>query len=144
MISSAMLGLQVIVNMTVLNGMGVTGKLDAEPRWIPDASGAGNHVDIQFSYSSVLWPWSGYLVLYITVLPSGANVRGTVRNPPPPPPNPSLNHYHHHQTRNPTTECRCHRSLQHRNGWYLTRFTFVTPPGDREDRVLCDIPAIPW
>mmetsp|Transcript_1171 Transcript_1171/g.3431 ORF Transcript_1171/g.3431 Transcript_1171/m.3431 type:complete len:1157 (-) Transcript_1171:13-3483(-) len=69
--------LPVMLNMTVLNGMGVTGRIATEPKWLPDASGVGKHVDIQFSYSSVLWPWSGYLALYITVRPSGATARGT-------------------------------------------------------------------
>ena len=68
-----------MLNLTVLNGMAVTGTFSVEPKWIPDPfSEVAKYVDIQFAHSGVLWPWSGYLALYITVRPEGANARGKV------------------------------------------------------------------
>jgi membrane-bound transcription factor site-1 protease len=66
---------QVMINMTVLNGMSVTGEFEAPPVFHADA-GAGQHLHIEFAHSLQLWPWSGYLVLYMSVLPSGQAVRG--------------------------------------------------------------------
>jgi membrane-bound transcription factor site-1 protease len=68
-----------MLNLTVLNGMGVTGTFSVEPLWIPSpGSDVAKYIDIQFAHSEVLWPWSGYLALYITVRPEGANARGKV------------------------------------------------------------------
>lgn len=80
------------MNLTVLNGMAVTGRFSEEPKFIP-SSGLGELIDIQFAHSDVLWPWSGYLALYITVKPSGADARGKVRAPFPPLAHPSPRHH---------------------------------------------------
>eukprot|EP00898_Chlorokybus_atmophyticus_P007485 jgi/Chlat1/7738/Chrsp66S07212 len=64
-------------NATILNGMGVTGWLESPPVW----EFSGEHaalLDVQFTYPDVLWPWSGYLGLYIRVKPEGATYAGTV------------------------------------------------------------------
>ena len=55
----------VIVNITVLNGMGVTGKWASTPRWIPGNN--GQMLSMVFQYSPILWPWSGYLAITIQV-----------------------------------------------------------------------------
>uniref|UniRef100_A0A061RBV8 Membrane-bound transcription factor site-1 protease n=1 Tax=Tetraselmis sp. GSL018 TaxID=582737 RepID=A0A061RBV8_9CHLO len=69
----------VMFNMTVLNGMGVTGEFSREPVWVPDRGSMAEHLEVRFAYSQRLWPWSGFLALYISVLPSGQNERGEAR-----------------------------------------------------------------
>ncbi len=47
---------------------------DASPQPPQDAGGRLLHVS--FEWSDVLWPWSGYLALYIRVRPEGAAFEG--------------------------------------------------------------------
>jgi hypothetical protein len=37
---------------------------------------AGKHLDLRFEHSETLWPWSGYLALYIRVRPEAASFAG--------------------------------------------------------------------
>ena len=37
----------------------------------------GKHLDVRFEHSDLLWPWSGFLALYIYVRPSGSTFNGT-------------------------------------------------------------------
>lgn len=53
-----------IFNATLLNGQGVVGRLEGPPVWLP-ADAGGRHLHIDFEWSDTLWPWSGYLALYI-------------------------------------------------------------------------------
>mmetsp|Transcript_40415 Transcript_40415/g.102302 ORF Transcript_40415/g.102302 Transcript_40415/m.102302 type:complete len:1225 (-) Transcript_40415:14-3688(-) len=81
----------VVINMTVLNGMGVQGDFEGRPVFIPD-SGNGKYLQVDFAHSERLWPWSGFLALYLTVSPEGRSVRGqasgrvefTIKSPPYP------------------------------------------------------------
>ncbi|XP_062501119.1 membrane-bound transcription factor site-1 protease-like [Corticium candelabrum] len=66
----------IVVNVTILNGMGVRGHIDEKPQWHPYKPQNGHHLDIAFSYSSVLWPWSGYLAVYIAVAKTAGNFHG--------------------------------------------------------------------
>ena len=67
-----------IVNVTLLNGMAVTGWLQAPPVWAPTVSkkDLGEHLDVSFTYSERLWPWSGFLGVFIRVHPSAAALSG--------------------------------------------------------------------
>lgn len=65
----------VVVNITILNGMGVSGEL-SEPVWKPGKN--GDKLEIFFSYPELLWPWSGYLGLHMRVHPDAANWEGDV------------------------------------------------------------------
>lgn len=55
-------------NMTVLNGMSLTGYIatDEKPRWIPSTI-EHDVIDIIFSHSDVIWPYSGWLAIEIHV-----------------------------------------------------------------------------
>ncbi|XP_056009187.1 membrane-bound transcription factor site-1 protease-like isoform X2 [Ostrea edulis] len=80
----------VIINVTILNGMGVSGRILDKPRWEPYIPHHGNYIDVAFSYSKTLWPWSGYLAVSISVAKLGASYEGiaqgqitlTVESPP--------------------------------------------------------------
>lgn len=67
--------LPTIFNATILNAMGVTGALLGKPSWIP-GNEAGNLLHLDFAYSDVLWPWSGYLAIFFAVHSSGSNFDG--------------------------------------------------------------------
>lgn len=64
--------------------------LFCQPRWEPYIPHHGNYIDVAFSYSKTLWPWSGYLAISISVAKSGASYDGiaqgrvslTVESPP--------------------------------------------------------------
>jgi membrane-bound transcription factor site-1 protease len=43
-------------NATIVNGMGLTGWLEAAPQWVP-GSGHASHLDVRFAFSEMLWPW---------------------------------------------------------------------------------------
>nr|XP_054748279.1 membrane-bound transcription factor site-1 protease-like [Lytechinus pictus] len=83
-------GMPIIVNVTILNGMGVTGKIVGKPVWQPFAPQHGDQIEVALSFSPVLWPWSGYLAVSITAAPTAASWEGiaqgqvmmTVESPP--------------------------------------------------------------
>lgn len=68
-----------IVNVTILNGMGVSGRIVEKPIWHPYTPQYGHHLNIAFTYSEVLWPWSGHLAVWITVAESGKDWEGFAR-----------------------------------------------------------------
>lgn len=56
----------VIVNVTILNGISVTGRV-TEVHWYPYQNENGDLLNVSISHSDVLWPWSGWMSLHITV-----------------------------------------------------------------------------
>ncbi|XP_048828805.1 membrane-bound transcription factor site-1 protease isoform X1 [Brienomyrus brachyistius] len=69
-------GMPTIVNITILNGMGVTGRIVDKPVWQPYLPQNGDHIDVAVSYSPVLWPWAGYLAVSISVAKKAASWEG--------------------------------------------------------------------
>ncbi|CAG0885029.1 unnamed protein product [Darwinula stevensoni] len=65
-----------IVNVTILNGMGVSGRLVEPPKWYPYIPQNGDYLDLSFSYPEVLWPWSGFLAIHIKVSEAGRDWEG--------------------------------------------------------------------
>jgi membrane-bound transcription factor site-1 protease len=55
--------LPVTVNVTVLNGMGVSGEIEGDPYWRPGKN--GEILELSFTYPPLLWPWTGYLGIFI-------------------------------------------------------------------------------
>ncbi|XP_059986068.1 membrane-bound transcription factor site-1 protease isoform X3 [Lagenorhynchus albirostris] len=72
-------GMPTIVNVTILNGMGVTGRIVDKPEWQPYLPQNGDSIEVAFSYSSVLWPWSGYLAISISVTKQAASWEGVAQ-----------------------------------------------------------------
>ncbi|KAG0631776.1 hypothetical protein M758_1G278300 [Ceratodon purpureus] len=66
-----------IFNATILNGMGVVGYIDTKPTWEPFEA-SGSLLDIQYTYSDVIWPWTGFLGLHLRVKPEGTRYQGTI------------------------------------------------------------------
>lgn len=88
----------IIVNVTILNGIAVTGRV-AEVQWYPYQNENGNLLNVSISYSDVLWPWSGWMSLHITVNEYGQQFEGqalghvsvTIESPSPTDPGEKLN-----------------------------------------------------
>jgi hypothetical protein len=59
-------GMPLAFNATVLNGMGVTGKFAGPPKFTP-ANEGGGYLAVSFTFSDVLWPWTGFLGVFIEV-----------------------------------------------------------------------------
>ncbi|KAL0128343.1 hypothetical protein PUN28_003553 [Cardiocondyla obscurior] len=60
-------GMPTIVNVTIINGLGVAGNV-VNLTWHPySGNGNGEHIDVAITHSDVLWPWSGWLAVAITV-----------------------------------------------------------------------------
>lgn len=55
----------VTINVTILNGMGVSSYIVGPPRWVPGSE--GERLQPSFSFEPQLWPWSGHLALHLRV-----------------------------------------------------------------------------
>ncbi|MBA0564480.1 hypothetical protein Golob_009421 [Gossypium lobatum] len=67
----------VIFNATILNGMGVIGYVQSPPTWHPSTE-EGNLLRIHFTFSEVIWPWTGYLALHMQIKEEGAHFSGVI------------------------------------------------------------------
>ncbi|XP_078431783.1 SITE-1 protease isoform X2 [Wolffia australiana] len=67
----------VVFNATILNGVGVLGHVTSPPTWHPSDE-VGNILDIRFSYSDVIWPWTGFLAIHIQVKEEAALFSNTI------------------------------------------------------------------
>jgi len=72
-------GMPTIVNVTILNGMSVTGKIMEPPKWHPYKSQNGGLLNVSFEYSDLIWPWSGYLAVFVTVTEEGRGFEGVAQ-----------------------------------------------------------------
>ncbi|VDK74993.1 unnamed protein product [Litomosoides sigmodontis] len=70
-------GLPTVINVTIINGMSVSGRIMTEPVWEPFLEENGDLLNISILYSDLLWPWSGYMAIVISVMPNGYNYDGT-------------------------------------------------------------------
>lgn len=59
-------GMPIIVNVTILNGMGVAGRIVDKPIWHPYTPQYGEYLNLALTYSDLLWPWSGFLAVSIS------------------------------------------------------------------------------
>ncbi|KAI3933149.1 hypothetical protein MKW92_008249 [Papaver armeniacum] len=67
----------VIFNVTILNGMGVIGYVESPPSWHP-SNDEGNLLSIHFTYSEVIWPWTGYLAVHMQIKEEGSQFSGMI------------------------------------------------------------------
>lgn len=83
-------GLPVIVNVTILNGLGVSGHIVNKPQWHPYTPQHGSLLDVAISHSELLWPWAGWLAVSLSVSEEASDFEGlaqghvtvTVESPP--------------------------------------------------------------
>ena len=65
-----------MLNATIANGLGAHGELVDAPRFVPNDDDLGSQLDVRFAFSETIWPYSGYLALYIRVKDSATNESG--------------------------------------------------------------------
>ncbi|XP_059045726.1 membrane-bound transcription factor site-1 protease [Achroia grisella] len=65
-----------IANVTVINGLGVSGHVK-EVTWHPHLP-HGGLLSVSVEHSQILWPWSGWLALSFMVLEEGATFDGVI------------------------------------------------------------------
>ncbi|CAM9955286.1 unnamed protein product, partial [Hapterophycus canaliculatus] len=73
----------VLFNVTVANGMGVAGSITSLT-WVEEKStrgasgGVGDMLSVKAEFSEILWPWSGFLAVSLSVSESGRGFQGLV------------------------------------------------------------------
>lgn len=65
----------IMLNITILNPMGVSGEISEGPFWKP-LNSMGEKLDVSFSHSDLIWPWTGYLSLHLQVQEEAKNLEG--------------------------------------------------------------------
>ncbi|KAH8295715.1 hypothetical protein KR018_005650 [Drosophila ironensis] len=68
-----------IANVTILNGIAVTSQIVGSPKWIPDVEQHGQFLQISTRFSPTLWPWTGWMAVYIAVNKEGENFEGVCK-----------------------------------------------------------------
>ena len=56
--------------------MGVTGYILNKPIWQPYISANGKLIEVSLSYSHIIWPWSGWLAISVSISELGAKFTG--------------------------------------------------------------------
>ena len=67
-----------MLNLTVINGLGATGYFVKEPTWKP-SNNVAKELAFQFDYPHVIWPWTGYLGMIIHAKQSSASNTGIAK-----------------------------------------------------------------
>jgi len=57
--------------------MGVIGYIETPPTWHPFDE-VGNLLSLHFTYSDVIWPWTGFLALHMQIKEEGAQFSGVI------------------------------------------------------------------
>eukprot|EP01052_Picozoa_sp_SAG31_P031309 SAG31_NODE_3304_length_4439_cov_2.067742_3_plen_590_part_00 len=65
----------VVINVTILNGLGPTGRVVGSPTWIEAQN--GHLIMVETTHSEILWPWFGWLAVSIRARPEAAGWTGT-------------------------------------------------------------------
>jgi membrane-bound transcription factor site-1 protease len=72
-------------NATIVNGMGAVGWIEKPPTFTRASDDdLSEHLDVRFAHSETLWPWTGFLAMYVRVKASGKELaspgiaRGTI------------------------------------------------------------------
>ncbi|XP_002086256.2 membrane-bound transcription factor site-1 protease [Drosophila yakuba] len=68
-----------IANVTILNGISVTSQIVGIPKWIPDLENHGQFLKVSTQVSAIVWPWTGWMAVFITVTKDGENFEGVCK-----------------------------------------------------------------
>lgn len=71
--------LPTIVNVTILNGMGVSGWVVGTPSYHPYTPHMGHYLDISVTYSQHIWPWAGWLAVQVKVKSEAKEFEGVAQ-----------------------------------------------------------------
>ncbi|XP_075163692.1 membrane-bound transcription factor site-1 protease isoform X2 [Haematobia irritans] len=67
-------GIPSIVNVTIWNAFSVKAKIVSKPEWQPNRNKHGDLLNVQLLFSSILWPWSGWMAVKISVNNNGCGI----------------------------------------------------------------------
>jgi membrane-bound transcription factor site-1 protease len=70
-------GLPVAFNATIVNGMAVTAQL-VDPPVFKATDEGGRLLHVTFKHSEIIWPWSGYLAVFVEVSVRASRTQGFV------------------------------------------------------------------
>jgi membrane-bound transcription factor site-1 protease len=81
----------IILNLTILNGLGPSGRIIGKPTIQFKNDKEGKHLNVEFTHSSIIWPYHGFLGVHMTVPSESREFEGivegtisiTVESPPP-------------------------------------------------------------
>ena len=68
-----------VVNVTILNGLGVSGRVVGSPVWHPYTPQQGHHLRVAVTFSAHIWPWAGWLALHFSVAPEAREYEGVAQ-----------------------------------------------------------------
>uniref|UniRef100_A0A914Z197 Uncharacterized protein n=1 Tax=Panagrolaimus superbus TaxID=310955 RepID=A0A914Z197_9BILA len=71
-------GLPTIFNITILNGYGIGGEIIDEPIFESFENEFDSFLDVHIEYSRRIWPWSGYLAVFIKINSKASNFNGII------------------------------------------------------------------
>ena len=71
--------LPTIVNVTMLNGMGVSGWVVGTPSYHPYTPHMGHYLDILVTYFQHIWPWAGWLAVHVKVKSEAREFEGVAQ-----------------------------------------------------------------
>uniref|UniRef100_A0A1I8PQQ8 Uncharacterized protein n=2 Tax=Stomoxys calcitrans TaxID=35570 RepID=A0A1I8PQQ8_STOCA len=69
-------GMPSIVNVTIWNAISVTGRITSKPEWQPNLDKNGDLLLVEILYSQILWPWTGWMAVKISVTNRGCYYEG--------------------------------------------------------------------
>uniref|UniRef100_A0A8R1Z651 Subtilisin n=1 Tax=Pristionchus pacificus TaxID=54126 RepID=A0A8R1Z651_PRIPA len=67
-----------IVNVTIISGLSVSSRIEEPPVWEPFSTESANVLRISFSYSPQIWPWTGFMALFLSVNSEHSSYTGNV------------------------------------------------------------------
>ncbi|XP_063695760.1 membrane-bound transcription factor site-1 protease [Culicoides brevitarsis] len=65
-----------IVNVTILNGVAVTGQIREPPTWHPYDNYNGHFLNVSLKFSEILWPWSGWMSVHVVATEAADKFEG--------------------------------------------------------------------
>ncbi|GMT04293.1 hypothetical protein PENTCL1PPCAC_26467 [Pristionchus entomophagus] len=67
-----------IVNVTIISGLSVSSRIDEPPVWEPFSPESANVLRISIRYSPQIWPWTGFMALFLSVNSEHSSYTGNV------------------------------------------------------------------
>ncbi|GMR32293.1 hypothetical protein PMAYCL1PPCAC_02488 [Pristionchus mayeri] len=67
-----------IINVTIVSGLSVSSRIEEPPVWEPFSTESANVLRISISYSPQIWPWTGFMALFLSVNSEHSSYTGNV------------------------------------------------------------------
>ncbi|GMT33116.1 hypothetical protein PFISCL1PPCAC_24413 [Pristionchus fissidentatus] len=67
-----------IINITIISGLSVSSRIEEPPVWEPFSTESANVLRISITYSAQIWPWTGFMALFLSVNSEYSSYTGNV------------------------------------------------------------------